>query len=306
MKVLVDLDRARAEGIITADVSDRLRALSAWQTSDLVLNILIGFGVIAVAAGSLAVFPSAVSAIVVGLMVGVPGLALVGFGAQRWSVLGNILVVVGAMLLAGGLVVLGDGKIRVFLAAAAIFAGGAVIARNGLLAVASVLMLASALGAGTGYRHAMYFLAIKEPVHTIIVFSVLAVGLTAAAPRLEESLARLAVVAARTSVLLVNFGFWVGSLWGERIESIRFPRDLFTVVWAVALIAAAVWAWRNNRRWVLITATVFAAIHFYTQWFERLGAQPLAVLSAGVIVIVIGAALKTVLAAMPDRPGSGA
>jgi len=79
------------------------------------------------------------------------------------------------------------------------------------------------------------------------------------------------------------------------------PRDVFTVLWAVALAGAAVWAWRANRRWPLITATVFAAIHFYTQWFERLGAEPVGVLVAGLLTIAIGFALKSLLAGMPQR-----
>jgi len=34
---------------------------------------------------------------------------------------------------------------------------------------------------------------------------------------------------------------------------------------------------------------VFAAIHFYTQWFERLGATPLSVLIGGVLVLAFAA-----------------
>ena len=40
------------------------------------------------------------------------------------------------------------------------------------------------------------------------------------------------------------------------------------------------WAVKANRRWVINLVAVFGAIHFYTQWFERLGADPLSVLTA--------------------------
>jgi hypothetical protein len=53
----------------------------------------------------------------------------------------------------------------------------------------------------------------------------------------------------------------------------------------VALIAVAAWAVRANRRWVVNLAAVFGAIHFYTQWFERLGATPVSVLAGGVLVL---------------------
>ena len=53
----------------------------------------------------------------------------------------------------------------------------------------------------------------------------------------------------------------------------------------MALLAAAVWAARANRRWVLNLAATFGGIHFYTQWFERLGADPLTVLAAGLLTL---------------------
>ena len=38
---------------------------------------------------------------------------------------------------------------------------------------------------------------------------------------LVPDLARLALVAARTSVFMVNFGFWIGSLWGDDLLLVR-------------------------------------------------------------------------------------
>lgn len=61
--------------------------------------------------------------------------------------------------------------------------------------------------------------------------------------------------------------------------------------WALTLIAFAVWAMRNDRRWVVNVCAVFGAIHFYTQFFERLGPNPLAVLLAGVTALGIAIAI---------------
>ncbi|WP_204307646.1 hypothetical protein, partial [Enterobacter hormaechei] len=58
-----------------------------------------------------------------------------------------------------------------------------------------------------------------------------------------------------------------------------------TIGWAVALIGAGAWAARAGRSWVLNLAAVFGAIHFYTQWFERLGPSPLSILVAGVLTL---------------------
>jgi hypothetical protein len=42
-----------------------------------------------------------------------------------------------------------------------------------------------------------------------------------ASRRLPAEYARLAITAARTSLLLINFGFWIGSLWGDPLMLIR-------------------------------------------------------------------------------------
>ena len=51
------------------------------------------------------------------------------------------------------------------------------------------------------------------------------------------------------------------------------------------------WAARENRRWVVNLAAIFLAIHFYTPWFERLGAKPLTVLLAGLLALCFAVGL---------------
>jgi iron complex transport system permease protein len=53
----------------------------------------------------------------------------------------------------------------------------------------------------------------------------------------------------------------------------------------------AVWAAREGWRFVLNLAAVFGGIHFYTQWFEYLGATSVSVLAAGVLVLVFAVLL---------------
>src|SRR3712207_8229400 len=83
MKVLIALDRALAEGKITEDEYVRLRALGSGQTSDLALNILIGFGVMAVAASFLALFPSSATVAATGAVLAVVGLGLVLYRGEQ-------------------------------------------------------------------------------------------------------------------------------------------------------------------------------------------------------------------------------
>jgi len=51
------------------------------------------------------------------------------------------------------------------------------------------------------------------------------------------------------------------------------------------------WGMQQNRRFVVNVAAVFGGIHFYTQWFEHLGAFPGSVLLAGIIMIGIAVGL---------------
>ena len=86
---------------------------------------------------------------------------------------------------------------------------------------------------------------------------------------------------------MVNFGFWVGSLWGDKVFDSHFTEGTLSLLWAGALIATGIWATKKDKRFVVNTVATFGAIHFYTQWFEILGANPVAILLAGIIAIVI-------------------
>jgi hypothetical protein len=116
----------------------------------------------------------------------------------------------------------------------------------------------------------------------------------------------------------VNFGFWVGSLWGDypleawvapdimsppfnkdawdalrawRASALFISRDVFTVVWALALAEVGAWGAARGRRGAVNMAAVFGGIHFYTQWFERLRATPETVIVAGIMAVAIAFAL---------------
>ena len=287
MKVTLDLTELPEDGKIDQEEHDRLLALSSAGTSSLALNLLIAFGVIAVAAGILAMVPNAGVGVVLGGGLTAAGLALYRAEKGRWEVLANICVLIGALTLAGGIIVLSDASTAAFVAITAGFAATGIYARSGLLVGLSVLALSSAIGARTGYEHATYFLGIQEPFWTIILFSGLALACFMVSKRVAAAYERLAIIASRTSLFMVNFGFWIGSLWGDRLgkEGAVIPSAAFSILWAIGLIGLAVWAVRENRRWVVNTAAVFGAIHFYTQWFEILGTNPASVLICGLVTL---------------------
>jgi iron complex transport system permease protein len=200
---------------------------------------------------------------------------------------------------------IGEGALAAMLIVTAALTGAAIVARSGLLMAAAVLALGACLGARSGYWHATYMLAIYEPLITIVLFGLLALGTYHLSKFLPADDERLALIAARTSVFMVNFGFWIGSLWGDRVLLIRslwrghpptltnweIPPSVFVTGWAVVLLGTGVWAVQQNRRWVVNVVAVFAAIHFYTQWFERLGLEPMSVLVGGLIMLAIAIGL---------------
>ena len=149
-------------------------------------------------------------------------------------------------------------------------------------------------------------LTVNEPSITIAFFALLAGTAYMLSQQVGQAYEQLAIVFARVSLILVNFGFWIGSLWGDdpgetsaqgedyrlwsdreawRAAHLHVPEIAFIIGWDILIVAVRTWAARTNRRWVVTTAAVFGAIEFYTQWFERLGAEPWVIIVAGLTII---------------------
>ena len=304
MKITLDISKLVEEGKLTREEADKLTALAAHDTGSLGINILIGFGVVAIAAGAVALVPTPLTAVSLGLALFAAGCAVVLNRVQQWILLGQICLVIGALMFGGGVIAYGAGSLASMLIVTAAFALAAIAARSSLLMALSVLAASACLGARTGYSHALYSLAIFEPTLTVVLFSALALIAYQASERLPADYERLAITAARTSLLLINFGFWIGSLWGDPLMLLRsmnakdasldktvIPATVFSILWAVVLLGAGIWAMQVNRRWLVNLVALFAGIHFYTQWFERLGATPLSVLLGGVVMLASAFAL---------------
>jgi hypothetical protein len=310
IKIVLDVTRLVGEGKLTREEAERLKALASRDTGTLAINTLMSFGAIAVSAGILALNPSFAAGAAVGVVLLLIGLALT-FGAPvQWSLLGTATTIIGALLLSGGIIGLFEGAFAGTVFTVALLFALAVLIQNGFLMALVPLAIAGALGSSTGYAHATYMLIVSEPTITILVFSMLAAAAFLVSQRLGAVYERLGIVFARVSLLLVNFGFWVGPLWGdhpgsswasaethtrsqnwERSAAFNIPDYVFDISWALLLVGVGIWGVHAGRRWVVNSATTFGAIHFYTQWFERLGARPLSVTLAGLSVVAIAVAL---------------
>ncbi|MDE0866667.1 MAG: hypothetical protein OSA98_23030, partial [Rubripirellula sp.] len=275
MKIVLDIDKLLADGQITANEYDRLKGFSLKETGSLAFNILVGFGVIATAGGALALLPSSLTAIVLGILLAGAGILLSVSLAEEWGLLGSILLLVGAVTAAGGVIVLTGGGVVGFLIVTVLCAAAAVFAKSTVLSIMATLALSATVGAMTAYGHATYMLTIRQPTVTVGLFTLLGLATYRLSKRLPPDYERIAIVFSRTSLFMVNLGFWVGSLWGDSLWNQRdnwnfrsgavIPDWIFVIGWAVGLIATGVWAARANRRWVVNLLSVFGAIHLYTQ-----------------------------------------
>jgi len=113
------------------------------------------------------------------------------------------------------------------------------------------------------------------------------------------------LIPARVSFFMVNFGFWVGTLWGDwpgehfaskgdfdwetakqwREAAFHIPDWLFSIGWAGFLVAGILFGLREHNRFITNTAIVFLCIHFYTQFFEFLGLNPVTLVVGGLLML---------------------
>ena len=303
MKILIDVDDLERRGVLTPDLAAALRDSAGRDVRSSAINLVLGCGAVAVAAGLLALVQSTQLAAALGLAFLVGGYLAKAASLRRWGLLGSVWMVVGALALAVSIAALLDRPLGGSLAAAAILFCIGLIAESRLLMAVAPIAVAAAIGGSAGYWRACYEIAVREPTLTIALFSLLAFGAWRVALAAPARFSDLALTFARVSVILVNFGFWVGSLWGDTPGRLwgggevldwtepRIPGLVFAVAWAVVLLAAGAWGARNGRRFMVNAAATFGAINFYTQWFERLGMDPLTVIGGGLAAIGAGYAL---------------
>jgi iron complex transport system permease protein len=306
MKILIDIDELLEQGVVSAEQAAKLRDHAVKDTGSTAINILLALGAIAVAAGlvALTLSPGLSALLGAGFIAG--GYVARNSMREMWGKLGSIWMIVGALTLSASLGYITNNPAAGSVMAAVILGGTSWVAGSRLLAALVPLALESAIGGSTGYWTACYEIVVREPTLTIVLFAALALVGWLVVQRLQGLQEALALAFTRMCIILVNFGFWIGSLWGDSPGHIwrdpessdyeswlhpQVPALTFVVGWALALLAAGAWGAKNGRRFMVNTAATFGAIHLYTQWFERLGADPLSVMLAGVATIAIGLGL---------------
>lgn len=284
MKITLDLDALVAEGKLTAAEAERLKGYAARDTGELGSNVLFALGAAAVATGVGVLVPTLETAIALGAVLFAAGFWLRVTRVERWSVFAQIIMVIGALALLGGVGGLFGEHVWVRVALTLATAVAAVMATSGLLAALAVLAFAATITLDVDLWTPTHYLAVA-----IVALSALVLGLYLLSLRIAPAYERLAIIAMRTAILLVNAAFFIGSIFGD--ELLGWSGMYFSIAWAIALLAFGSWAVFANRRWVVNTVAVFGALHFFTQWFMVLGAQPFSILGGGLLLIGFGLAL---------------
>lgn len=286
MKITLDLTDLVTKGQLTPAEAERLKGLAARDTGTLGVNILLSFGAVAVSLGIGVLIPTVFTAIALGALLFCVGLGLTLAKEERWGVFAQVCMVVGALAFLGGVSAFSNGSFWANIVLTLLTVVAAVLARSGLLMAVAVIALTGTIGtAYTGWTLG------GATVITIVVLMAVTLVLYLASLRLPKY-ENLAIVGARTAILMINFAFLFGSIFGDTIVNI--PAQAFSIAWAVLLIAFGLWAMRANRRWVVNMVAVFGAIHFFVQWFWYLGASPFSILGGGLLLIAFGFVLKAI------------
>ena len=284
MKVTLDLDALVKAGQITPEEAERLKGFAAADTGALGANILYALGATAVACGIAAFLPTLETLVTLGVVLFGAGLFIRMQGMARLQLFAQIILVIGALSLCTGLGGLyGDNPlVRVGLTLG--LAAAAVLARSGLLAALAVIAFAVTITFDPEMWPPNHFVAV-----VIAALSALVLVLYLVSLRLPGEYERLVIIAMRVAIVMVNVAFFVGSLFGD--DRLGLSAMAFSIAWALALLAFGGWAVFANRRWVVNSVAVFGAIHFFTQWFMVLGAQPISIVGGGILLIGFGLAL---------------
>ena len=294
MKIVLNIKELLEEGQIDQVEYDKLLLLSKRQTTSLAFNLLVGLGIVAASIGAIALTPSPYSCFTFGLLVCAVGILIKIKTSDKWAVLSIICLMSGLLMSSVAIVWLEEHmfqEITYRSISIVIFILGfsSYFLKSSLLAAISVLNLSTLLGSGVGYEFASYFIWLDYPLLTIVAFSILAICFYVLSKKVRADNEKLLITGSRVSVFLVNLGFWVGSFGGDIwLDSPYF----FSIAWALAIFGIGLWAWKENRVWLINVLGIFGSIHFYTQWFEALGAQPLSLFLGGVIAIGIAMLFK--------------
>jgi hypothetical protein len=196
-----------------------------------------------------------------------------------------------------------------FLYATAALIGSGWLLDVRLVTALAIVPFAQVLDTGTLYFHAAYVFASPEPTLSLIQMALAVTAALWIAAFYNERTGRHAQIFATLAFITGNLCALVGSLWGDWIgetiwgvgsrnqyaswDDLEAARDafqngaifispnVFSVLWALALVAVITLAAKRSNRALFNAGVTFASIHAYTQMFETFADESLAFVIGG-------------------------
>lgn len=310
--IRLDLPALVTAGKVTADEATRLAGLaipSDWRR--LFANLFLIFGALLIVAGILALEPSTHVGLALASAALLGGTWLHMRRSEQWWLLGRAAILMGILGLSGWIGIVFSDMPKSWPAFAwplitMLVSISAVAYRDAFLAALAPVALGYALGGGTGYWFASYALFMEEPLVTSIVFSALPLAMNLVRTSGSGGFSTIALVAGRVSFIIMNFGLWIGSLWGDhpgsaswdkgqQWEALRaqmdqavfIPAEAFALVWCGFSLIAIYFGTKLGHRFIANASLVFLAINAYTQFHEVLIASPWGLVAGGLMLIAL-------------------
>jgi len=329
-KANVDLDQLVADGHLDFQTAQMLsRQSTPPPYSGYLINVLYIIGALAAAAGVVLLKPTATTGLIIAIICLIFGQFIQW---KNWPHLRILSLALGIGAAAGlsGWFVLEFGQSLSAMAVngfiTTVTFAMSLLFRSRFLSALVPLCIGNLIGSGGAYWHASYGIFVREAAISIVLFTALCAALYWVTKRLsdragsmKEDWSVMPEVAARMSFIIANFGFWVGSLWGDYVgdhlagvahrlpnqdwNQFREARDayretaffihdnVFTIGWAAFAVAAIALGNRLGNRFIAISGVVFLCINAFTQYFEYFRDEPWALVIGGIALVAIALGL---------------
>ncbi|GEM_PF-2866310 len=290
MKVVLDLDQSLKDGEISSEEYSLLKENSQKNFKLVAINLLVCFGAIAMSEGVMLMTPSLLTSFLIGggsLLMAI-GLSL--FFGKRWRIAFSLLVIFGVVTISNGLGQRYPDSHLVYLFLPLFLGGFSLIAKSAFLAFLSV----PALGNVGMLIYDLFFEKEQDRLNLFFLFFflLLFVFFYKIQKKVSAEYRRLASVAAKSSLIYFNFLFFNASYsWAPSVEEVKnsglIPTWGYSIAWAIVLLVQFYFAIKSRSIWYFYMTSLFAAAHFFIQWYEFHRLTAISLIGLGLLGILI-------------------
>lgn len=263
MKILLDIDRLKSEGKISSEEYQRLCQFARQETSSLIFNILLIIGAIGAISAWVDMVPSAVSNLVMGILVSMLGFFWMKRSPQ-WSAASLILSLLGALLMSYAILNLGDYTQWSWLAVTAVLAAIGIISEQSLFIVFAVIASPSALLPISSIHTEIFSVMENNVFSTSLLYTSLSILLYCVWQYKSTRFKRMIAYAAGSCFVLANIAFINGAMlrygYGAQYS------DAYALILSAFLVIACWQAIITKNRWIFNTSALFMFINIASKW----------------------------------------